>query len=205
MSSTEPEKDHSQVSRNEGLDSHDRFSPGGQAKWLAEVWDWTKSIAVALVIVVLINQFLFSQSIVEGRSMEPTLEDGERLFINRILYRFQDPHYGDIVVFKDPQPLHGKQDYLVKRVVAEAGDEVVIREGKLYVNEEFIEETYIDTEIEDGNFGPYIVEDGHVFVMGDNRKRRASRDSRSFGAIQCELVIGRADWIIWPPVKIKSI
>ncbi|WP_010272721.1 signal peptidase I [Paenibacillus senegalensis] len=199
MSSIDPDK--GQLPFNQ----QDELNQGSQNKWLAEVWDWIKSISVALVIVVLINQFLFSQSIVEGQSMEPTLENGERLFINRLLYQFKEPHYGDIIVFKDPQPIHGKRDYLVKRVVAEAGDEVVIREGKLYVNGEFIEETYVDTEIEDGNFGPYIVEEGHVFVMGDNRKRRASRDSRSFGAIQYDLVIGRADWIIWPPVKIKSI
>lgn len=192
-------------SDNKYAPRHDGLGSGLQGRFVSELWDWIKSISVALVIVVLVNHFLFSQSVVEGHSMEPTLEDGERLFINRVLYRFQEPHYGDIVVFKDPQPINGQQDYLVKRVVAEAGDEVEIREGNLYINGKLVEETYVDTDIEDGNYGPYTVEEDHVFVMGDNRKRRASRDSRSFGAINCQSVIGRADWIIWPLVKIKAI
>ncbi|WP_144934478.1 signal peptidase I [Paenibacillus sp. 32O-W] len=171
----------------------------------AELWDWIKSISVALLVVVIVNQFVFSQSIVDGHSMEPTLSNGERLFVNRIIYRFTAPHYGDIVIFKDPAPTGGSRDYLVKRVIAEAGDWVEIRSGKLYVNDQLVEEDYVSSPIEDGDFGPYQVNEGHLFVLGDNRRRSASRDSRTFGAIAQSAVVGKAVWVIWPLNKFGGV
>ncbi|GIP34738.1 signal peptidase I [Paenibacillus sp. J2TS4] len=171
----------------------------------AELWDWVKSISFALLVVVIVNQFIFSQSMVDGYSMEPTLENGERLLVNRILYRFQAPQIGDVVIFKDPDPQNGRTEYLVKRVVAVAGDQVEIRAGELYVNGQPVEEKYTKTAIEDGDFGPYTVEDNHVFVLGDNRKRNASRDSRIFGEIAKSSIVGRAEWIIWPLNKFGGV
>lgn len=171
---------------------------------MLEVWDWMKSIAIAMIAVIVIHQFGFHLSTVRGSSMQPTLEEGEWLFINKTIRYAGTPGRGDVVVIKesDGDSLH---PYLVKRVVAVAGDEVYIRSGKLYVNEQEVQEDYTDSTIEDGWFEPYTVAANHLFVMGDNRHRYASKDSRSFGAVSLAQVEGKAEWIVWPLQKWRSL
>ncbi|TDF97244.1 signal peptidase I [Paenibacillus piri] len=171
--------------------------------FLAEVWDWMKSIVIALLIVVLVHQYGFHLSTVKGASMQPTLEEGEWLFINKTIRFTGTPKRGDIIVVKEPEGIDSDHPYLVKRVVAVAGDEVTIRQGKLYVNGDEVREVYTDSPIEDGRFDPYTVQQDCLFVMGDNRHRHASYDSRSFGAISIDQVEGRADLIVWPLKKIR--
>jgi signal peptidase I len=173
--------------------------------FLAEVWDWMKSIVIALLIVVLVHQYGFHLSTVKGASMQPTLKEGEWLFINKTIRFTGAPRRGDVVVVKEPEGIETEHPYLVKRVVAVAGDELLIRKGKLFVNGVELQETYTDSTIEDGRFEPYTVQQGCLFVMGDNRHRHASYDSRSFGAISLEQVEGRAEWIIWPLEKFKAL
>lgn len=166
--------------------------------WPREMWEWFKMMAVALILVVLVHQYLFHVSAVRGNSMQPTLEEGEWLFINKTLRYAGSLQRGDIVVLREPADAEEGPTYLVKRVVAVAGDEVHIRRGKLYVNGKEADEPYTETSIQDGRFEPLTVADGYVFVMGDNRRRYASNDSRSFGAVPLSLVEGRAEWIVWP-------
>ncbi|MDF2721699.1 MAG: lepB [Paenibacillus sp.] len=165
----------------------------------AELWDWVKSITVAFVIVILLNMYVFNLSTVKGHSMEPTLQEKEWLFVNKLAFLTGHPDRGDVVILKDPDPNSPDRQYLVKRVVAVPGDIVYIRGGKLFVNGEVIDEPYTDITIEDGDRRPIVVEDGTYFVMGDNRHQSASKDSRIFGTVPETLIQGRADFIVWPP------
>jgi signal peptidase I len=172
----------------------------------ADLWDWGKSLLIALVVVVVTNQFIVTQSKVVGHSMQPTLSEGERLLINRFIYKFRTPHRGEVITFIDPDTAHPKPTKnLVKRIVALADDEVEVRAGLLYVNGALLEERYTDATIEDGDWGPFKVSPGHVFVVGDNRHKNASRDSRIFGTVSTELIIGRVEIVLWPFNKIKGV
>jgi signal peptidase I len=172
----------------------------------AELWDWGKSLLIALVAVILLNQFIVTQCKVIGYSMQPTLLQGERLLINRFIYILHAPQRGDVITFKDPDLTQPKPiKNLVKRVVAIPKDVVEVRGGLLYINGILFQEAYTDTAIEDGDWGPMTINAGQVFVMGDNRHAKASRDSRIFGVVSTKLIIGRAEVILWPVKKIKRL
>src|SRR5690606_24631245 len=180
------------------IEERDAALPGGPEEAAgrtdrvrSELWEWIKSIAAALAIVLVVHTFVFNLSTVKGNSMLPTLEDGEWLFVNKIGFLLGKPERGDIVILKDPKGSLGFREYLVKRVVALPGETVEARSGILYVNGREVAEPYTDTRIEDGDFGPVTVPDGHYFVMGDNRHRAASTDSRSFHAVPEELIKGK--------------
>ncbi|UVI30887.1 signal peptidase I [Paenibacillus spongiae] len=175
------------------------------ARWASELWDWVRTLSIALTVVLLLHFFVFNLSTVEGQSMEPTLYEGEWLFVNKFSYLIGGPDRGEVVILKDPTNRLEKKEYLVKRVIGVPGDTIEIREGQLYRNGELIVEPYTDTEIEDLDFGPYKVDEGMYFVMGDNRHARASLDSRSFGAVSEDLIRGRADFILWPIAKLNAI
>jgi len=175
------------------------------ARFRSELWEWVKSIAAALAVVLVVHTFVFNLSTVKGNSMLPTLEDGEWLFINKIGFRLGKPGRGDIVILKDPQGTLGFREYLVKRIVALPGETVEAREGILYVNGREVYEPYTDAKIEDGDFGPVTVPDGHYFVMGDNRHRAASTDSRTFRAVPEELIKGKAQFVLWPLDRIGGL
>ena len=170
-----------------------------------ELWDWTKSIAVALIIVILLNMYVFNLSTVKGHSMEPTLQEKEWLFVNKFAFLVGHPARGDVVILKDPDMRNPQRQYLVKRIVAVPGDRVEIRGGRLLVNGERVNEPYTDVRIEDGDRGPVVVEEGHYFVMGDNRHQGASKDSRIFGTVSEKEIQGRADFILWPPREMGSL
>ncbi|MBD1373377.1 signal peptidase I [Hazenella sp. IB182357] len=165
---------------------------------------WLICFAFAVLFAYSVNQYGFALSIVNGTSMQPTLHDGDRLLINRFKFLLDTPQVGDVVTFKDPST-EGR--YLVKRVVGLAGDIIEIENGTLYRNGEKIAEQYIDTPIEDGNYGPKTVEFGTIFVMGDNRERYASRDSRydSVGLIPYQLLDGKVEMILWRPSLSASL
>ncbi|GKU80596.1 signal peptidase I [Paenibacillus sp. L3-i20] len=167
--------------------------------------DWLKTIVTALVIVLILHYFVFNLSTVDGHSMEPTLEEQEWLFINKLVYLFGSPKVGDIVILKDPQGVAGHERFFVKRIVGMPGDRIEISGEKLYRNGEVVDEPYTDTLIEDMNYGPETISEGHYFVMGDNRHAGASLDSRTFNAVPEKLIQGRADFILWPFDKIKAL
>lgn len=159
---------------------------------------WAVIFALVTVFGLFVNEYGFEFSVVNGTSMEPTLKNGDRLFINKWYFMISEPNKGDVITFEDPRE---KGRYLVKRVVGVPGDTIEIVKGALYVNGEPIHEAYVDAEIEDGNFGPVKVKPGTVFVMGDNRHKNASRDSRSesIGLVPFKLLEGKVQWIIWRP------
>ncbi len=163
-----------------------------------ELWEWIKSIGIALIIVMIIHLFVFNLSTVKGQSMEPTLQDGEWLFINKIGLIVGDPKRGDIVILKDPAGDLDYRQFLVKRIVGLPGDVIEISGHKLYVNGQELIEPYTDVDIQGENYGPEKVPSGHYFVMGDNRHRWASTDSREFHSVPEDLIKGKAQFILWP-------
>ncbi|AGA59113.1 signal peptidase I [Thermobacillus composti KWC4] len=173
--------------------------------WREELSDWLKSLAFAVVVVAVLKLFVFDLTTVHGISMEPTLKTGERLLVNKIGYRLGGPARGDIAVLVDPAPTPGDSKYIVKRVIGVAGDTIEIRGGVLYVNGERLAEPYADVAIAGPDFGPLTVEPGKVFVMGDNRRSGASKDSRSFGTVPAGSLLGKAEFILWPIPRWKKI
>ena len=151
-------------------------------------------IAFALVFG-FVRPFIIEAFYIPSESMVPTLKIGDRVFVNKFVYRFSEPERGDIVVFKSTE---GGEEDLIKRVVGLPGDNVALYDGVLFVNGEHREEPYVNARFPDSGFyGPTMVPPGHVFMMGDNRAN--SRDSRFFGAVPFENIEGEAFVSFWPP------
>lgn len=173
--------------------------------WVAELWDWVKTIVVAFVIMMLLNLFVFNLSMVKGQSMQPTLVERDRLFVNKIVYHLGTPSRSDVIVLRDPSEGVEKKDFLVKRIVGLPGDTIEVRDHHLYVNGEQQAETYTDIEVQDPDFGPITLAPDHFFVMGDNRHEGKSKDSRVFGSITSDEIVGKAEFIFWPFSELKKL
>jgi signal peptidase I len=166
----------------------------------------------AIVIAVVIRTFFLQTFWIPSPSMAPTLVEDDRVLVNKLSYRFGDPGRGDVVVFERPpnEPPSGIKD-LIKRVVALPGERISIVEGSVRIDGRLLDEPYVDArppsttvaapspestspglDTEEG----YLVPDGHLFVLGDNRLN--SHDGRCFGAIDDDLVVGRAFFVLWP-------
>jgi signal peptidase I len=165
-------------------------------------------VAVAVGIAVVVRAFLLQQFYISGPSMEPTMFQDNRVLVEKVSYRFRDPERGEVVVF-DRATVSGDtihHDDLIKRIIGTPGDRVEIRSCDVYVNGVVIDEPYLDpsaTQSEDPvercrmtDMGEVTVESGHFFVLGDNRVE--SFDSRAFGTIRSEIILGRAMAIVWP-------
>lgn len=155
--------------------------------------EWGKAIIVAVIVVLLVKTFIFGTSIVDGHSMDPTLEDGERVIFNKLVYWIGDPSHGDIVIIERPQ-----KNY-VKRVIALPGETVEVSKHELYINGEKYEQSFVneDARMHTGNFGPVKVPEDEYFVMGDNRA--ISKDSRNgLGFIERDDITGKSEFIIYP-------
>jgi signal peptidase I len=155
-------------------------------------------IAFALVFGV-VRPFVLEAFYIPSESMVPTLEVGDRVFVNKFIYHFREPERGDIVVFRS---VEGDEEDLIKRVVAVSGDEVAVEDGRLLVNGEPQSEPYLNRAFppDESSYGPAKVPEGEVFVMGDNRAN--SRDSRFFGPVPLENIEGEAFASFWPPSRI---
>lgn len=152
---------------------------------------------LALSVVYVFQTFFFQPFKVEGSSMYPTLNDEDRIFINKNNYTTDNIKRGDIIVFN-----LNNRDRLVKRVIAKSGDTLELKAGIVYLNNEPLEELYISqVDISQENFNLVTVPEGYIFVMGDNRKY--SSDSRIFGFVNSSTVIGRVDLVYWPFKKLK--
>lgn len=167
---------------------------GAMNSWLRELLE---AVLPALVIVLVVNVFLAQATRVEGQSMDPTLHDRQRIVIEKLTYRFRPPRRGEIVVLRRRQP-----DPLIKRVVGLPGEMVAIENGRVYIDGQPLDEPYLN-EMTRGVLSPQIVPEGHVFVLGDNRD--SSNDSRAFGMVSVEDIVGRA-WVrYWPPREIGLV
>ena len=140
--------------------------------WLRELGE---TVLPAIVIAVLINLFLAQATRVYGQSMEPNLHTDQRLVVEKVSYSLHQPRRGDVVVLRMPER---GPELLIKRVIALPGEEIEIREGSVYIDGQVIDEPYL-SKTTNGTYGPYVVPEESVFVMGDNRG--ASNDSRVLG------------------------
>jgi signal peptidase I len=166
--------------------------------------EWIKAFAIGIIIFAFIRTFFFSNYVVEGESMMPTLQDGNKLVVNKIGYQIGELHPFDVIVFH----ANKEEDY-VKRIIGLPGDKIEYRDDILYINGKKHEEPYLDKYRKEafggrltGDFtlyeltGSETVPEGKLFVLGDNRL--GSRDSREFGFISIDEVVGKVNLRYWP-------
>ncbi|WP_071459424.1 signal peptidase I [Bacillus massilinigeriensis] len=181
------------------------------AKNKSELWEWIKALLIAVVLAAVIRYFLFAPIVVDGLSMMPTLHDQDRMIVNKLSYKIGEPERFDIIVFHAPE----NKDY-IKRVIGLPGDTVEYKDDTLYINGKAYEEPYLEKYKKEALDGPLTdpftleekigrktVPEGHLFVMGDNR--RFSKDSRHIGTVPMKKVLGKTSIIYWPISDIRSV
>ena len=162
---------------------------------------WLRDLVIAVGFSIFIVIFLYQPVRVEGVSMLPGLEDQERIFINKFVYRLEPIERGDVVVFHYPRDPSASY---IKRVIAVPGDKISIREGQVRLNGYALPEPYVPWQFRDAKSMPeMIVPPGTYFVMGDHRS--LSRDSREFGPVSQDLILGKAVMIYWPMDKFRVL
>jgi signal peptidase I len=163
-------------------------------RWRRTILEWLGVIGGGIAIALLVEAFLIQAFWIPSPSMEPTLDVGDRVLVNKLSYRLHDVHRGDVVVFERPPGAATGEDGeikdLIKRVIAVGGDTIEARKGDVYVNDERIDEDYLEPGTPTDNLPLKTIPDGQVFVMGDNRTN--SEDSRVFGPIDEDDIVGRA-------------
>ena len=166
--------------------------------------EWVAILVGAVLVALVIKTFLFQAFYIPSVSMEPTLKVKDRVIVNKLSYDFHDVHRGDIVVFKSPpgEETATVKD-LIKRVIGLPGETVEAHNGRIMINGQTLEEPYLLDGVTTGEIEPHTVPPGHVWVMGDNRPN--SKDSRYFGAIDEDLIVGRAFIRVWPIPKLSLL
>ncbi|WP_297281432.1 signal peptidase I [uncultured Anaerococcus sp.] len=159
--------------------------------------EFLKSIAIALLIAILIKTFIMDATNIAGNSMLNTLHNGDMLLMNKLSKNFTDYHRGQIVILKAPD--YPNRLY-VKRVIGEPGDTITLKDEKVYVNGEELNEPYtsVDYTLQTSEDYEWTLLDNQYFVMGDNRLEGASNDSRNFGSIDKSEIVGHAFFRIYP-------
>jgi signal peptidase I len=164
------------------------------------ILEWVGVIGGGVVIALVIEAFLVQAFWIPSPSMVPTLNVGDRVLVNKLSYRFHDVHHGDVIVFeRPPGASRGGEDEikdLIKRVVAVGGDTIEARNQLVYVNGERVDESYLEPGTPTDNLPRQTVPEGQVFVMGDNRTN--SEDSRVFGPVDEDRIVGRAFMRVLP-------
>ena len=156
-----------------------------------ELIAWLKTLASAAVYATLIVTFGFQVARVEGHSMAPTLEDQDRLIVNKLAYRLGEPHTGDVVMLNYP---NDPSKSFVKRVIAKEGDQVRIVGGKVYRNDVLLDDSFVPPDFRSHeDWGPQVIPEGYYFVMGDHRS-----NSRIWGYVPKNYIIGKVQLRWWP-------
>ena len=166
-------------------------------RFLREVLE---TVLPAILIALLINVFIGQATRVEGQSMEPNLHTDQRLVVEKLSYRFHGPHRFDVVVLRVPGQ---GEDLLIKRVVGLPGETLEIKDGQVYINGQPLEEPFVLENTRPGRYSSITIPPLHVFVLGDNRNH--SNDSRSFGPVPIDNIVGRAWVSYWPPENVGLV
>lgn len=168
--------------------------------------DTIETVVIALAIFVVIYLFLVQPHQIKGSSMYPNFYDGEYILTDKISYRFKSPQRGDVIVFKAPK--NHELDY-IKRVIGLPGDTIMVKGGKTYLNGNLLPETYLTSDVitNSGTFlhegQNYTIPAGEYITFGDNRPH--SSDSREWGTIKTDEIIGRAWFRYWPINRISFV
>lgn len=157
-----------------------------------EVKEWIVSIVLAVVIAFAIKWFIIDFNVVDGSSMYPTLQNGNRIIVNEIGYRFGEPEYGDIVTLH-----YDKVTEYVKRIIGKGGDKISIKDNVVYRNGEALKEDYINTE-DYADFAEVTVPAGEYFVMGDNRAHSSDSRYTNLGFVKRSAIVGKVVFRFWP-------
>ena len=169
-----------------------------------EIYDWIHCVSIALIICVVIFAFFVRLIDVRGTSMNPTLNNGDKMLVSGLFY---SPKAGDVVVFKKDE--YDPERALVKRVIATEGQVINIDfdNGIVYVDGEAIQEDYIMelTTNKIDFIGPQTVPEGCVFVMGDNRNASTDSRKKEIGMVDSRLILGKAYFVIYPLSQLRTI
>ena len=162
---------------------------------------WVRDLCISILISLFIILFVYQPVKVEGGSMEPGLEDQERIFINKLAYRLEAIDRGDVIVFRYP---HDTRKNFIKRVIGLPGDRVRVADGHVYLNGHLLRELYVPEEYLDSGSSPEIrVPADSYFVLGDHRSM--SNDSRNFGPVPRSYIYGKAVFGYWPMEKMGVV
>ena len=183
--------------------SPDTLSPGPKParRGATLISSWMRDLIISLGISAFIIVFLYQPVKVEGTSMMPSLDDQERIFINKFVYHIEAIQRGDIVVFRYPRD---PAKSFIKRVIGLAGDHVKIGDGRVYLNGQRVAEDYVPRAYEDDRSYPeVVVPPDSYFVLGDHRS--LSNDSRDFGPVESSFIYGKAVFGYWPMEKMGRV
>jgi signal peptidase I len=180
---------------------HDKSAAPVPARTLPVLSVWLRDLIISLAISAFIIVFLYQPVKVEGTSMMPSLDDQERIFVNKYVYRLEAIQRGDIVVFRYPRD---PSKSFIKRVIGLAGDRIRIESGEVFVNGEALEEDYVPAAYADQrSYSEMVVPPNSYFVLGDHRTM--SNDSRDFGPVNIGFIYGKAVFGYWPMDKMGRV
>lgn len=166
----------------------------------SSLWEFVRSIIIALLIVIPIRAWVAQPFIVRGNSMVPNFHHGEYLIIDELSYHFRKPARGEVVVFRYPrQP----SQFFIKRVIGLPGDQVEIKEGSVRINGDVLDESYLPPSLATVPDTAIILGVDEYFVLGDNRE--ASSDSRVWGELKGHFIVGKTLLRLWPPTRIGTL
>ncbi len=166
-----------------------------------EIIEWVAYLSVSVILALLIVNFLGRFTVVEGNSMQPTLQNKDIVIVEKLSLRLKGVQDSDIVVVKIPELLGTNRTYAIKRVIAKTGQHVRIAEGVVFVDGLALDEPYVNsipTESMDSPYADMDVPEGCIYLLGDNRNPNKSRDSRVFGVVNEERIIGKAFVRLFP-------
>jgi signal peptidase I len=188
------------ITGEQGVTLSPAHASGRSALWRA-LWELGHDLSIAILFCFFLITFVAQAFRVQGTSMLPLLEDGERIIVNKLVYRFSPIEHGDVVVFWYPRE---PSVSFIKRVVGLPGDTVELRRGTLYVNGSPVEERYLKRQFKDRDtYPPVQVQKGFYYVLGDHRN--SSNDSRSWGEVPERYIYGKALFRFWPLSKMGLI
>jgi signal peptidase I len=174
--------------------SNTSSGPENRRRGFFETRYWLRDLILSLLLAFIFVIFLYQPVQVEGTSMMPRLENHERIFINKFVYRFEPIRRGDIVVFHFP--LDPSKSF-IKRVIGLPGETVRIRDGHVYIDGRALNEPYVPAWFQDhDNYDPVTLGEAQYFVLGDHRD--SSDDSREWGAVDRKFIYGKAAFVYWP-------
>ena len=161
------------------------------------VWEFIKVVIISVAIVLPIRTYIAQPFIVSGASMEPNFDNGEYLIIDELTYQFRKPQRGEVIVFRYP---FNPSSFFIKRIVGLSGESVNIKSNKISIDGKPLAEPYLDSKLETAPEIDITLKDGEYFVLGDNRTH--SSDSRFWGALPKNKIMGRALLRLWPINKV---